>query len=308
MLILIRFEVIMGGYILLRIPQGFSDGINMLKELVPYALKHDRTIIWSLLLYSLTDLDSIFDFSQFPVKVLCGEKHLKNVVYSRIEPRCFKNKLDGHNIEHQWQKCPNYYSIGGEIMEFDQTKTYHDSVLLVYHNSNGGPTTLDNIRFKPTFLEKFYRQRNVFDKFVAIHLRATDYPGYKEEEDMAKVDTFVEKHPDIPVYIASDNSMLVEKLCEKHQQLVKPLSYKKITEQYRSLHHSFGNTDPECLTNALIDILMCASADDFLQSRGGFSRLIWVLSQNKKLLQTLTLKEPEPIVEIPKTVTLVKKA
>jgi hypothetical protein len=287
----------MGGYILLRIPQGFNDGIFLLKQLMPYALKHNRTIIWSLLLYGLTDLDSIFDFSNFPVKVLCGEKHLKDILYSSIEPACYENKLDGHNIEQHWDDCPNYYTINGQLTEFDQTKEYNDSVLLVYHNSNGGITSFDNIKFKSPFIEKFYIQRNLFDKFVAIHLRATDYPGYNEEEDTAKVDDFIKKHPDIPVYIASDNSMLVEKLCQIHKQLVKPLSYKKITEKYRSLHHTFGNTDPECLTNALIDILMCASADDFLRSRGGFSRLIWNLSQNKELLQTLTCVKESAVLQ-----------
>ena len=42
--------------------------------------------------------------------------------------------------------------------------------------------------------------------------------------------------------------------------------------------------------------------------RGGFRRLILKLNRKKKLLQTLTLKEPEPIVKIPETVTLVKEA
>jgi hypothetical protein len=277
----------MGGYLLLRIPQGFNDGIFILKQFIPYALKHKRTIIWSLILYSATDFDSIFDVSSFPVKVLCGEKHLKDILYSSIEPACYENRLDGHIIEHQWEKCPNYYTINGQITEFDQNKHYNDSVLLVYHNSNGGTTSFDNIKFKSPFIEKFYNQRNIFDKFVAIHLRATDYPGYNEEEDTAKVNEFVKKHPDIPIYLACDNSMLVEKLCEKHQQLVKPLSYKKITEKYRSLHHAFGNTDPDCLSNALIDLFMCATANDFLQSRGGFSRLIAELRLNAKFLKTL---------------------
>jgi hypothetical protein len=290
MLILIRFVVIMGGYLLLRIPQGFNDAIFILKQFIPYALKHNRTIIWSLLLYSATDFDSVFDLSNFPVKVLCGEKHLKNILYSHIEPECYENKLDGHIIEHQWKECPNYYTINGKIAEFDQTRTYADSVLLIYHNSNGGITSFDNIKFKPAFLKKFYIQRNQFNKFVAIHLRATDYPGYNEEEDTAKVDKFVKKHPKIPIYLACDNSMLVEKLCKQHKQLVKPMSYKQITEKYRSLHHSFGSVDPECLIDALIDLLMCASADDFLQSRGGFSALINNIRNTPGLVRKLLLK------------------
>uniref|UniRef100_A0A6C0B0J8 Uncharacterized protein n=1 Tax=viral metagenome TaxID=1070528 RepID=A0A6C0B0J8_9ZZZZ len=281
----------MGGFIILRVTAGFNDALSLLWHNTQYAKAHGRTIIFCLDTYTATDLDSIIDFSQFPVKVLCGEDHIKNILFSRIEPACFGNdpyrRCDSTVREGQY----NIPSIGNTITKYNSAVKYPDSILLIFQgigNFGGSLNIFHNIKFQPAFLKKFHIQRSKFDKFVAIHLRATDYPGYNEEEDTAKVDKFVEKHLDIPTYLACDNSKLVEKLCEKHKQLVRPLAYKKIDNWYFSMHYSFGSTDPHCVTNALIDILMCASADDFLQSRGGFSGLISQLRSNKELVKKLT--------------------
>lgn len=280
----------MGGYIIVRVTSGLIDALSLLWYNSKYAKEHDRTIIFCLDIYTATDLDSIIDYSQFPVKVLCGEEHIKNILYSKIEPSCFGNnpyKKCDSTVQEGRYKIP---SIGNVITKFDPTISYPEDVLLIFQgigNFGESLNVFEKIKFKPEFLKRFYKQRSVFDKFVAIHLRATDYPGYNEEEDTKKVADFVKKHPGIPTYIASDNSKLVEKLCNKHEQLVRPLAYKKIETSYYSMHYSFGNSDPECVTNALIDILMCATASDFLQSRGGFSGLIAQLRARPDLLKLL---------------------
>lgn len=277
----------MGGYILLRVYSGFNDCICTLERTVGYALKENRTIIWSPLFYTATDFDSIFDFSEYPVRVLCGEKYLTDISWDAIEPKCYKNRLGGHSISYG-NPIPGHYTIDGEVTRFDSTISYPERTLLVNHSGHGGCSSFKNIKFKPTFLKHFYKQRNIFpENYVAIHLRATDYPGFDEESDIEKVNIFVKKHPDTPIYIACDNSKLTEKLCDIHPQLVRPLSYKVIDYAYRALHYSFGRTDPACLINALIDLLMCACADDFLQSRGGFSALISQLRNSPELLKTL---------------------
>jgi hypothetical protein len=281
----------MGGYIILRVTSGFTDAISLLWYHGIYAKLHNRTIIFCLDAYKATDLESLIDFSAFPVRVLCGEKHIKNISFSRIEPTCFGNdpykKCNSIVQEGQY----NVPSIGNMITRYDQTQSYPEDILLIFQgigNFGKALEVLKHIKFKPAFLEKFYKQRNMFNTFVAIHLRATDYPGYKEEEDIAKVDMFVAKYPKQPIYLACDNPALTEKLCSKHNNIAKPLSYKKIEKSYYSMHYSFGNVDPECLTNAIIDILMCASGTDFLQSCGGFSRLISNIRNTPGLLEKLT--------------------
>jgi hypothetical protein len=294
---LIRFKVIMGGYILLRVFGGFNDCICTLERTVSYALKENRTIIWSPLLYTATNFHSIFDFSEYPVRVLCGEKCLEDISWDAIEPKCYKNRLNGHSISYG-NPIPGQFSIDGELSQYDPTNSHPETTLLVNHSGRGGCATFKDIKFKPEFLKQFYKQLDVFpENYVAIHLRATDYPGFNEESDIEKVNVFVKKHPGVQIYIACDNSELTEKLCDMHPQLVRPLSYKVIDEKYHALHYKFGRTDPACLINALIDILMCACADDFLQSRGGFSILIAQLRNNPDLLKKLIAYEGDDTVQ-----------
>jgi hypothetical protein len=123
--------------------------------------------------------------------------------------------------------------------------------------------------------------------FNAIHIRGTDDPLKNKEKSMALVDDFIKSNPTNPIYIASDDMPIVDEIASKYSMIVKPLSYKKIDYKYYSLHHTFGESDPECLSNALIDMLICASADEFLPSTGGFSRLIKQLHEDKELLNRL---------------------
>jgi hypothetical protein len=172
-------------------------------------------------------------------------------------------------------------------------KTYPDDVLLIFQgfgNYGGILEVFKYIKFKPAFIDKFYQQRNMFTTFIAIHIRATDYPGYNEKDDTLEVDKFLEMYPDKLAYLACDNSNFVEKLCIKHSNIVRPLLYKKIDKPYYALHYSFGGTDPECLSNAIIDILMCASSSEFLESRGGFSKLITNIRNTPGLLNKLLQK------------------
>jgi hypothetical protein len=299
----------MGGYIIVRVTTGLTDALSLLWYFVGYAQPYKRTIILCLDLYKASKLNDIIDFSDFPVPVLCGESHIKNIKFSTIEPSCFGN--DPYKMCDSTVKTGDYYipSIGNMIPKFDTTKTYPDDVLLIFQGlGNFGESleTIKHIKFTDRFLQKFYLQQSIFlqpmlprsvhknkrvlTSFPSIHLRSTDYPGYNEADDIQSVDQFVAKHPNKMIYLACDNSSLIEKLCAKHPNLVKPLSYRKITRPYFALHYAFGKFDPNCLDNAFIDILMCASGSDFLQSRGGFSALIANIRNTPGLVKRLTEK------------------
>jgi len=299
----------MGGYIILRVTSGLNDALSLLWYVIRYAEPHKRTIIFCLDLYKPSNLNDIIDFSQFPVPILCGESHIKNITFSKIEPSCFETDPYKECDSTVKEGIYNIPSIGNMITKFDPTKTYPDDVLLIFQGfGDFGESleTIKHIKFTRRFLEKFYLQQSVFIKpmipkfihrvkkrlvpFPSIHLRSTDYPGYNETDDIQSVERFVAKHPNKMIYLACDNSSLVEKLCNQHPKLVKPLSYKKITKPYRALHYEFGNIDPNCLNNAFIDILMCASGSDFLQSRGGFSRLIASIRNTRGLVNKLLEK------------------
>jgi hypothetical protein len=313
MLRLIRFEVIMGGYILLKIDAGFNDALSILWNHVEYAKTHGRTIILCLRVYGATKIEELIDFSEFPVPILCGESHVKNITFSSIEPSCFDLNPYRNSDKLILSECGFYVSnIDGHPTRFDMTKEYSDDILLIFMgfgNTGVSIETMKHIKFTPKLLSKFHKQHNVFLKpviptlvhkrmkivpFLSVHVRATDYPGYDEDADIAKVDEFIAVNPGMPVYLASDNYQLVEKLRSKNSRIVVPMSYRQLDKKYYALHYSFGKSDPECLSDAIVDILMCASGYVFLPSRGGFSTLINNIRNTAGLLKKLISEEGEP--------------
>lgn len=279
----------MGGYIVLRVQTGFNDAVLLIYSMTEYALKYKRTIILTLESYSATNLDSIFDFSKYPVPIICGEDIVPSLKYTSIEPTCYG--MDPYTPPTS--RTANYSKlINGMSTRFDLTKEYPDTTLLIWDSVGAREVSkveiFNDIRFTSEFLVKFKKQRDLFPSvFNAIHIRGTDDPLKNKEKSMALVDDFIKSNPTNPIYIASDDMPIVDELASKYSMIVKPLSYKKIDYNYYSLHNTFGKTDPECLSNALIDMLICASADEFLPSTGGFSRLIQKLHEDKDLLNSL---------------------
>lgn len=272
----------MGGFLLLRVCAGLCDAMFMLEMITPYAQKYGRTIIWELEMYKASDITSIFDFSNYPVKVLIGKDAIKGIYYSGIEPSCY-----GIDINKPAQATgPGIYTIDGQPSKFDLEKEYPDSTLLIYHGGHGGWLTMKNFGFTRKFILEFrQRKAQLPESYSAIHLRATDHFDQKLEKNLSDIDEFVKDKS--AVYLATDNMSLMESLSEKYPQIIKAFSYKKIGKTYHSLHSEFGRTDPDAVKNALLDIILCASSDHFLPSAGGFSRLINHLYKTKDLLHSL---------------------
>lgn len=278
----------MGGFILLRVQSGFNDGIYLLHLLTNYALKHKRTIILTLQVYGATKLDSIFDFSKYPIPIICGEAVVPTLKYDAIEPSCYGMNP---NTLPTSRTANSSKLINGVMTRFDLNTAYPDTTLLIWDSLGAREfsmvETFRNIRFTPEFLTKFKKQRDVFPAaFNAIHVRGTDDPIKNTEKSMKLIDDFITRNSDLPIYLASDDMKIMEEITLKYSLVVKPLSYKKV-DNYYSLHHSFGKTDPECLSNAIIDILMCASSKSFQRSTGGFSGLMEKLHDNPDILNSL---------------------
>lgn len=281
--IIIRFEVTMGGYILLRSDAGICDSLFMLEMITSYAEKYNRTIIWDLILYKASDVSSIFDLSNYPVPVLYGANEISKLTYTTTQPECFQKNI----LVSPKHTGVNLFFIDEQLAQFDMTKTYDDSVLLIYYGATGGSVTMKNIRFSKKLIDNYHSKISQLPKtFDAVHLRATDHHDQKTEDDLAAVRKFVKDKKN--VYLATDNMKCMESLSKEFSQIIKSFTYEKIEKEYKSLHHNFGKTDPDCLEKALIDILICATSDQFLPSVGGFSRLIGHLHKNKNLLKQLT--------------------
>jgi hypothetical protein len=273
----------MGGYILLRSNAGLCDSMFMLEMLTPYAKKYNRTIVWNLELYTASHLSSIFDLSNYPVNVLYGTKSIEDIKFSNIEPSCFGTNMYAIAKHHG----PNMFSINDESAQFDITKEYPESTLLIYIGGTGGWVTMNNIRFNKKLIDEYYAKISELpEKFDAIHLRATDHFNQKLEKDLNEVRNFVKDKT--KVYLATDNMKLMESLSEEFPQIIKSFAYKTDYKLQRSLHHDYGKIDPDLLKKAILDILICASSEEFLPSVGGFSRLIRHLHADKELLKKLT--------------------
>lgn len=279
----------MGGYILLRVQSGFNDGVFLIHRMTQYALQHKRTIILTFEVYRATKLDSIFDFSKYPVSVICGEDIVPSLNYTAIEPACYG--MDPYT--QPTSRSKNYSKlINGILTQFDLTKAYPDTTLLIFDSIGARELSMfeifKDICFTSGFLSKFKKQRELFPAvFNAIHVRGTDDPTKDTEKSMKLIDDFIAKNNDVPIYLATDDMPLMDEISSKHKLVVKPLSYKKIDKKYYSLHHSFGHSDPECLSNAIIDLLMCASSTNFLRSTGGFSALMENLHNNPDIIERL---------------------
>jgi hypothetical protein len=272
----------MGGYIFLRSASGLCDSMFMLEMLTPYAQKYNRTIIWDMMLYTASDIGSLFDFSTYPVRVLYGSKHIEKIRYRKIEPACFQSDIYA-TPEH---RGPNLFYIDNQLAQFDMNKDFNYSVLLVYYGGIGGTITMNNIRFNKKLIDEYHSKLKLLPgKFDAIHLRATDHYDQKTNETLDTIRKFVKHRKS--VYFATDNMKLMSSLSDEFPQIIKSFSYEKIDVEYKSLHKDFGVNDPLALQKALIDILICASSNEFLPSVGGFSRLILMLNKDKDLLKKI---------------------
>jgi len=279
----------MGGYILLRVQSGFNDGVLLIYNLTKYALKYKRTIVLTFETYRATKLDSIFDFSNYPVPVICGDDIVPTLKYTTIEPSCY-----GMNPYTPSTSRDSFSGklINGMPTQFNIHKEYPDTTLLIWDSVGSRQQSMfeifRDIRFTSEFLIKFKKQRELFPAvFNAIHVRGTDDPEKNTEKIMKLVDDFIKSNPELPIYLATDDMSLLDEISLKYSLVVKPISSKKIVTKYYSLHHSFGKTDPECLSDAIIDLLMCASSKNFQRTTGGFSGLMEKFHQNPEIVNKL---------------------
>ena len=241
-------------------------------------------IILELLLYSKSDIKGLIDFSLYPVKIFCTADKIREIRYDDVEPACFKDDIYKKAV----RVSPYRFELDGMIPSFDSTKVYPDSTLLIYYGGHGGHIDTTLLKFRKSFIDKYHQQRSLLPgNFDSAHLRATDHYDQNLTRDLANLENFIKDKS--AVYLATDNMSLMESLANKYPQIIKSSSYKKLEAKYKSLHHTFGASDPECLSNALVDILICASADNFLPSVGGFSRLMQKLHEDKELLNRLIL-------------------
>lgn len=118
-------------------------------------------------------------------------------------------------------------------------------------------------------LDNLVRERGPFN---AIHLRKTDFCNFLKKTGEIEIperefESFIERRPDLPCYIATDNRETQHKFEAQYPETV--FFYRKINNAPTGLRHT-------TLFHAIVDLFMCCDAVEFKKSHphSTFSTLI----------------------------------
>ena len=308
-------------YMYVKTSGGLNDSLTQLSNYTEYAKKHGYTIILEMPRYSATDLNSVFDFSNFPVPILTNHLEMQETLKGRpIEPSHIKSLKDiPEKHEFYRQQDPRTE----RLLSFNLNKTYSpDTVLCSFGGGGGGGdrslNILEYIRLRPAVIDAYkanLEEYSIPEEYNSIHLRATDrklnitnnitgmllkdsnaiikFPssGNSHKDSLEKIDKFIKSSP-LPVFISGDNPALHNSLMDKYPQIIQTRTINgniscKERGTCKGVHKLLGQKDPDNLKKAIVDLLILAKAKAIMTSAGGYSRLAKKLLKRQDILDKL---------------------
>ena len=298
----------MGGYLLIRCRSGLNDCIKILAYYTEYAKKHDRTILLEFMMYSATDLNDVFDFSNYPCKIIVNPKEiLEKLVADNIEivPAFYKSQiLNPKDVKHTNEIG---YCLYNKHVRINLNNSYSDSVLLVCdcgaYGMGDNFTYIDKFKFNAKFIDLFNTIRNTFPiDYNSIHIRCTDIGSLIDKQAVIKYNNFITSSLR-NIFIATDNNKILLNLKNKYGKKILSSNTKFYnTEKRNNFHHGnlhqFGSVESNVLIEALIDLLLLASANKLIIifNNSGYSRLAQFLYNHKGILNKMlgnTVNSPQ---------------
>jgi hypothetical protein len=301
----------MGGYFLLRCRTGLADCIKILAYYTEYAIKHDRTILLEFMMYSATDLNDVFDFSDYPCKIIVNPKSiLEGLVNDNINvvPIFYKPQLlDPKDLKQTDNPVGSgyIYTLFNKRVLFPITNTFQDNILIVADICGAGIHNdfkyLANIKINNLIIDKFRFIRNNYSiLYNSVHIRATDQfalykdVSYKLNKVTNTYNEFIEKSNQ-NVFVATDDSNIINKLKDMYGGKILLSTTKYYNNQNTNINnnnkhhnnlHQFGSVEPDILVQAIIDLLLLAFAQNICipYETSGFSRLAKYLCTHKNIL------------------------
>ena len=303
-------------YMYVKTSGGLNDSLTHLSNYAEYAKKHRYTIILEMPHYSATDLNSVFDFSNFPVPILTNHLEMQETLKGRpIEPSHIKSLKE---IPHKYDFYRQNKSLKEKLLGFNVKRSYPSDTVLVTLGSGGGSgdksvNILENIRFRPAVIDAYnakVKEYSIPEEYNSIHLRATDRKlnitnniagmllkdsdaiinapssGNTHRDSLKKIDKFIKSSP-LPVFISGDNPKLTSKLIDKYPQIIKSGAMDGNISVKEGLHMALGKKDPDNLKEAIVDLLILAKAKAIMTSAGGYSRLAKKLLKRQDILDKL---------------------
>ena len=282
------------SYILLRCRTGFNDCLYELWTCTKYAIQHNRKIILQFMMYSATDLNTIFDFSNYPVEIILDTSILESFQDKQIIPAQYKPQLlDPKGMK---QKDPyTDYMLNNTIIDFNRNASYNCEVLLVrdgWGRNNNCMNHLSYVKFSKDLIDEYKKRREMLPiLYNAVHIRATDKSQVYKGPVLEKAHAFI-KDSILPVFVASDDSLKIARLEELYgSKILKSETTFYNTGGNLKAHqggnlHQFGTKESDVLKDAIIDLLLLANAKRLILTteRSGYSRLADFLCNNKDIL------------------------
>lgn len=282
------------SYILLRCRTGLNDCLYELWTCTKYAIEHKRSIIIQFIMYNSTDLTTIFDFSNYPIKIITDTTILNNFINKDIYPSIYKPQLLNPKDVKQISKHSDFL-LNGIRIDFDRSTTYPINTLLISDGmgrSNSCFKHLEYIEFNKNIKDKLkFIQADMPNTYNAIHIRATD----KIFNNTPIIKKFIKKS-DMSVFISSDDSTILNNIEKTYgSKIIKTTTIFYNTNSNNLLNyqvnnlHQFGMKHSNVLSEAILDLLILASANKLLiaNKRSGYSRLANYLFNNKTILRKL---------------------
>jgi hypothetical protein len=302
------------SYIYLLGYGGISDILSEFVTCTKYAVKHKRSLLFEMgNVYTSTDINSVFDFSNYPVPVYTDKHMIQELLKGRnVEPPVDLKKysLKG-NICFIGDKPVKRHTPNSAPLIFDTEKEYpRDTILIRSGGRKGRPGHelyfFEHVTLQQNIIEQykeFIKKHNIPSTYIAAHLRATDKPlsfefnisGINKPTSNAikheGVDAFIEKYVPMQAYIATDNKGLLNQLKKKHPSILHSdavyKSKRSNNNTRRNGLHRNGRENPQVFIDAIIELIVLAKAKILMPSVGGYTEMARALWSHKDVVERL---------------------
>ena len=283
--------------VLCRPQGGLTDMLSRIGACLSYADRFDRTVIVETDFAGAHFFRDRFDryfISHDHKLILNSAPYISLFDLMECEPSQFTGRVTAYSSEYN-RDLNALAEVGtGVVTQFSFRKKYRAPLLL--HHAVGGSirkaaVALRRLSITPDVLAVFEeRKARIGSNYSGIHIRHTDY-NTDYRDNVLKLKNDIKGN----VYVATDNRDVLA-YCKEVFGSERVYNFSTFPDQAGQALHGNSSLDPwQCNLDALVDLLLLASAKDFYffqltgQRRAkpaysGFSLLVQLLRNNKSLL------------------------
>lgn len=205
--------------------------------------------------------------------------------------RCFCFEVDSYS---GGRSCPGSLKIEckessfREIVDFAALDLDAQEELIIHARCGGGwvklsYAILDLFKFKKSLVDHAISNLSLLGSpYLFLHIRGTDYPSkIPVEEVIGSHKDTIERYEE--VYLATDDTDVLDAFDKEGIPYKNFSTFPSNAGQYYSHHYSSVSGDHK-IKDMFSDLFLCANAGEFIQSVGGFSKLLSTVHKNQKFI------------------------